>query len=185
MRLFVAIPLPAEVAQRAFAVLPQTLPGLRRVQPENLHVTLAFLGETPESRLPDVAAAADEATAGVGPFKLAFDRTGRFPERGRPRVVWLGMAEGRASVERLGGAVSRALRESALDFEDRPLSPHLTLARVREDATAAETQSVAAAVATLAVVALEVDVSAIVVVRSVLSPKGSRYTTLATAPLVA
>jgi 2'-5' RNA ligase len=185
VRLFVAIQLPPEVAQRAFAVLPQTLPGLRRVQPENIHVTLAFLGETPESRLPDVAAAALEATTGLGPFRLTFDRTGRFPERGRPRVVWLGMAEGRASVERLGGALSRALREGTLDFEDRPLSPHLTLARIREDATAAEARTVAAAVDTLAVVPLEVDVSAIAVVRSVLSPKGSRYTILATAPLIA
>lgn len=185
MRLFIGIPLPPEIAQRAFAVLPQTVPGLRRVQPENLHVTLAFLGETPESRLPDVAAAAEEATTGVAPFRLAFDRAGHFPERGRPRVVWLGMAEGRASVERLGGALSRALREGALDFEDRPLSPHLTLARVREDATAVETRIVAAAVDALAAVPLSLDVSAIAVVRSVLSPRGPRYITLATAPLTA
>ena len=185
MRLFIAIPLPPEIAQRAFAVLPQAIPALRRVQPENLHVTLAFLGETPESRLPDVAGAAEEAVTDVRPFRLVFDRAGRFPERGRPRVVWLGMADGRASVERLGAGLSRALRESALDFEDRPVSPHLTLARVREEATAAEARTVAAAVDEVAVVPLEVNVSAIVVVRSVLSPKGSRYTTLATAPLVA
>jgi RNA 2',3'-cyclic 3'-phosphodiesterase len=185
VRLFIAIPLPQDIAQRAFAILPQAVPALRRVQLENLHVTLAFLGETPESRLPDVAGAAAEAATSVRPFRLAFDRTGRFPERGRPRVVWLGMAEGRASVERLGADLARALRESGLDFEDRPLSPHLTLARVREDATATETRTVASAVDALTVVPLELDVSAIAVVRSVLSPKGSRYTTLATAPLVA
>jgi 2'-5' RNA ligase len=185
VRLFIAIPLPQNIAQRAFAILPQAVPALRRVQPENLHVTLAFLGETPESRLPDVAGVAAEAATSVRPFRLAFDRAGRFPERGRPRVVWLGMAEGRASVERLGADLARALRESALDFEDRPLSPHLTLARVREDATATETRTVASAVDALTVVPLEVDVSAIAVVRSVLSPKGSRYTTLATVPLTA
>lgn len=183
MRLFIAIPLPPDVAQRAFAVLPQVSPGLRRVQPDNLHVTLAFLGETPESRLPDVGAAAEEATAGVAPFRLAFDRAGRFPERGRPRVVWLGMADGRASVERLGEALSRALRERSLEFEDRPLSPHLTLARLRDDATASDARAIASSVDSLAVVPLSVDVSAIAVVRSVLSPKGSRYTTLATLPL--
>jgi RNA 2',3'-cyclic 3'-phosphodiesterase len=185
VRLFIAIPLPPDIAQRAFAVLPQALPALRRVQPENLHMTLAFLGETPESRLPEVAGATEEAATGVGPFRLAFGPAGRFPERGRPRVVWLGVAEGRASLERLGTGLSRALRECALDFEDRPLSPHLTLARVREDASTADSLTVANAVEALTVVPLEVHVSAIAIVRSVLSPKGSRYTTLATVPLTA
>jgi 2'-5' RNA ligase len=183
VRLFIAIPLPSDVAQRAFAVLPQTLPGLRRVQPDNLHVTLAFLGETPESRLPDVAAAAEDAAHGVRRFTLGFDRAGRFPERGRPRVVWLGMAEGRSSLERLGEAVFRALRESALDFEDHPLSPHLTLARVRDEATAAESRTVAATIDMLEVPSLLVEVREIAVVQSVLSSKGPRYTARARAPL--
>lgn len=183
MRLFVAIPLPSDVAQRAFAVLPETLTGLRRVQPDNLHVTLAFLGETPESRLPDVAAAAEDAARGVPRFTLGFDRAGRFPERGRPRVVWLGMADGRSNVERLGQAVSRTLRENGLDFEDRPLSPHVTLARVRDEATTAEARTVAATIDTLDVPSLSIDVHEIAVVQSVLSSKGPRYTARARAPL--
>ena len=183
MRLFIAIPLPPGVAQRAFAILPETLPGLRRVRPDNLHVTLAFLGETPESRLPDVAAAAEDAARDVRRFTLGFDRAGRFPERGRPRVVWLGMAEGRPSVERLGQAVSRTLRENGLDFEDRPLAPHVTLARVRDEATTAEARTVADALDTIEVPGLSIDVREIVVVQSVLSAEGPRYTARATAPL--
>ncbi|OLC19079.1 MAG: 2'-5' RNA ligase [Chloroflexi bacterium 13_1_40CM_68_21] len=183
MRLFIAIPLPSDIAQRAFAVLPPTLPGLRRVQPDNLHVTLAFLGETPESRLPDVAAAAEDAARAVRRFTLVFDRTGRFPERGRPRVLWLGFADGLPSVERLGEGVSRALRENALEFEDGPLSPHLTLARVRDEATAEEARTVAATIEKLEVPNLSVDVREIAVVQSVLSSKGPRYTARARAPL--
>ena len=114
MRLFIAIPLPPDVAHRASALLPPALPGLRRVQPENLHVTLAFLGETPESRLPDVAAAAEHAARAVRRFRLVFDRTGRFPERGRPRVLWLGFADGLPCVQRLGEGVYRAVGMSPL-----------------------------------------------------------------------
>jgi len=96
VRLFIAIALPADLAARAAALLPDALPGLRRVKPENLHVTLAFLGWTPDEKLGDVVAAANEAARGQAPFTLVFDRAGRFPERGRPRVVWLGIGEGLA-----------------------------------------------------------------------------------------
>jgi 2'-5' RNA ligase len=183
VRLFLAIPLPLDVAQRAATLLPLALPGLRRVRPENLHVTLAFLGWTPDDRFADVTAAAVEAAAPIRPFTLAFDRAGRFPERGRPRVVWLGIGTGLESVSALGEGAYRALRERGLKFDDRPLAPHLTLARVNEDATAAESRTVAAAVEELSVGRLALDVSSVAVVQSVLSPKGPRYTPLATTPL--
>jgi len=183
VRLFLAIPLPPDVAQRAFEILPTALPGLRRVNAENLHVTLAFLGHTPDERLDDVVAAAREAAALVPPFSLSFDRAGRFPERGRPRVVWLGMADGEASVVELGAAASAGLRKRDLAFEDRPLAPHLTLARVADDASTAEAKTVGAALEGLAIETLRFGVNEIAVVQSVLSPKGARYTALATVPL--
>ena len=183
MRLFIAIPLPADLAERVSAILPTALPALRRVKVENLHVTLAFLGNTPDERLSEVIAAAREAAAPVVPFTLAFDRAGRFPDRGRPRVVWLGMAEGAPSVLELGERVYPALRCRNLRFDDRPLAPHLTLARVVEDASAAEAKTVGAALDALAIPTLRFGVSQIAVVQSVLSPKGPRYTSLATVPL--
>ena len=183
MRLFLAIPLPPDLATRAFEILPTALPGLRRVKAENLHITLAFLGHTPDERLDDVAAAAREAALPVSPFRLSFDRAGRFPERGRPRVVWLGIADGEASVAELGAGVYAGLRSRGLRFDDRPLAPHLTLARVAEDASAAEAKTVGAALETMPVPTLGFDVTGIAVVQSVLSPKGPRYTALATVPL--
>lgn len=183
MRIFIAIPLPPDLAIRAWEILPTSLPALRRVKPENLHVTLAFLGWTPDERLKDVTSAAREAVADVSPFQLTFQGIGRFPERGRPRVVWIGIAEGGASVVQLGAGVSAGLRSRGLSFDDRPLSPHLTLARVPEDASTAEAKTVAAAVESLPVPRLELAVDEIAVVQSVLSPKGPRYSALATVPL--
>ena len=183
MRLFIAIQLPPEVAARAFEILPTALPALRRVKVENLHLTLAFLGQTPDERIGDVTAAASDSAAAVSSFTLAFDRAGRFPERGRPRVVWLGLAEGASRVLELGAGVSAALRSRGLRFDDRPLAPHLTLARVVEDASAAEAKTVGAALEGLAIPELRFEVNEIAVVQSVLSPKGPRYTALATVPL--
>jgi len=183
VRLFLAIPLPLDLAARAFEILPITLPALRRVKAENLHITLAFLGHTPDENLDDVAAAAREGALPVSPFRLSFDRAGRFPDRGRPRVVWLGIAEGEASVVELGAGVYAGLRSRGLRFDDRPLAPHLTLARVAEDASLAEAKTVGAAVETMPVPSLHFDVTEIAVVQSVLSPKGPRYTALATVPL--
>jgi RNA 2',3'-cyclic 3'-phosphodiesterase len=183
LRLFIAIPLPPDLAARAAEILPTTLPALRRVKPENLHVTLAFLGQTPDERLVDVTAAATEASASVAPFTLAFTGAGRFPERGRIRVVWLAVADGAPSILELGVRLYAGLRSRALQFEDRPIAPHLTLARVDEDASAPEAKTVAAALEGLANPGLRFEVTAIAVVQSVLSPKGARYTALATVPL--
>jgi 2'-5' RNA ligase len=183
VRVFLAIPLPPDLATRAFEILPTALPALRRVKSENLHITLAFLGQTPDERLADVTAAAADAAAPVSPFRLSFDRAGRFPERGRPRVVWLGIADGLAGVVELGAGAYEGLRSRGLRFDDRPLAPHLTLARVAEDASAAEAKTVGAALETMPVPSLEFEVADIAVVQSVLSPKGPRYTALATVPL--
>lgn len=183
MRLFIAIPLPPDLAARAVEILPTSLPSLRRVKVENLHVTLAFLGQTPDDRLSEVTDAAAEAARGVSRFTLVFGRPGRFPERGRPRVVWLRIAEGAQGVLDLGEGVYASLRTHGLRFDDRPLAPHLTLARVAEDASAAEAKTVGAALEDLPDAKLAFDVSDIAVVQSVLSPKGPRYTALATVPL--
>jgi 2'-5' RNA ligase len=183
VRLFIAIPLPPWLASRASAILPEPLPALRRVKPENLHLTLAFLGWTPDERLDDVAAAAREAASPLPPFTIGLAGAGRFPERGRPRVVWLGIIEGAPNVLALGAGVYTALRRRELRFEDRPLAPHLTLARVAEDASGAEARTVGAALESLETPRLEFEVRDIAVVQSSLSPKGPRYTVLVSAPL--
>jgi len=183
VRLFVAIPLPPEVAVRAAAILPTSLPALRRVKAENLHLTLAFLGWTADERLEEVISAARDAAAGVSRFELIFAGAGRFPERGRPRVVWIGIADGESSVLQLGANVSAGLRSRGLQFDDRPLAPHLTLARVPDDASSAEAKTIAAAVESLPAPRFQMAVEEIAVVQSVLSPKGPRYTALATVPL--
>ncbi len=183
MRPFIAVPLPREIADRAAACLTGALPALRPVRPERMHITLAFLGRVADDRLAAATEAARAAAAGHAPFELTFDHAGRFPATGRPRAVWLGPTAGTDELTRLAADTGRALADRSFALEDRPFSPHLTLARMRADASGPESRTVAAALDGLAIPELRVRVDRIVVVESQLSPGGPRYTTRAEAAL--
>lgn len=137
MRLFVAIDLAPELK----AVVDELMAELRRarvrstpgwVRSENLHFTMQFLGEVEESRLAAIEAAVAGVAAGQPPFDVELAGWGVFPNRQRPRVLWLGCAEPVAPMVRLADAVARALEPLGFPRETRPFHPHLTLARMRE-----------------------------------------------------
>ena len=184
MRLFIALPLPPEIASAAAALLPE-LPGLRRVRPDLFHLTLAFLGSVPDERLADVVAACGEAASAQVPFDIALDRAGRFPEGGAPRVVWLGMGEGANESANLAAAVCRALTARSLPFDDKPFRPHVTLARVKPGVDRTAARAIAAATERLLPPPLRFRVEAILPIESVLSSTGPRYTPRAVVPLTA
>jgi 2'-5' RNA ligase len=183
VRLFVAVPLPSELTDRAAALLPAALPAIKPVRAELMHITLAFLGWTPDEQLGDVVASARSAATGQPAFDLSFAGAGRFPATGRPRVVWLGIGEGQSGLGTLATRVAAELRRRDLKFDDRPFAPHLTLARVRDDASGPEARTIAAAVESLVVPELRARVDHIAVMESTLSPKGPRYTARAEVPL--
>ena len=183
MRLFVAVPLPRELTDRAAALLPAALPAVKPVRAELMHLTLAFLGWTAEERLDAVVAAARAAADRQPAFDVAFAGAGRFPATGRPRVVWLGIGEGEPPLAALAADVAGELRARELRFDERPFAPHLTLARVRDEATGPEGRTIAAAVEALEVPRLRTRVERIVVMESVLRRTGPTYSARAELPL--
>lgn len=148
-----------------------------------MHVTLAFLGETTDERLVDVTAAAKEGASSVTAFDIELDRPGRFPPSGRPKVVWLGMGAGAPSLLALGERVRAELRRSEIAFDAKPFRAHVTLARVRDDASLVDARTIAAAVEAMRVPHLRFPADAVVVFESVLSPRGPKYTARGIAPL--
>jgi RNA 2',3'-cyclic 3'-phosphodiesterase len=183
-RLFIAIPFPADTAAALAAALPSDLPALRRVAPELLHVTLAFIGSVGEERLSDVTAAADAAARATPPFEIRFARLGRFPERGPVRMVWVGTGEAAPLVERLGGAVRAELAGRRVPFDQKPLRPHVTLARVRDGATSAELAAIASALGAARVRdGIHAPADALHVMESTLTRTGPRYSSRARIPL--
>jgi len=183
VRLFVAIPLPADVAAHAAATVGD-VPGLRRVAPQLMHVTLAFLGATADERLQDVVDCVTDAARRIGSFTIELDRAGRFPASGPPRVIWLGIGAGATEANALASAIRERLASRALSFDEKPFRPHVTLGRVREIATRDEARAIGAAIDSARVADLRFVADAVHVVESHISSKGPRYTSRASVPLV-
>lgn len=183
MRLFLAVPIPADQAERLVHLIPEALPGVRRTRPEAMHVTLAFLGATSESGYAEVEVAAREVAAGTAVFSFPLDRVGRFPHEGLPRAVWAGPATGSAELDLLASRVRRELRARKIGFDAKPFRAHVTIARVREGQPVDEARAVAAAIASARADLPAVRVREIGVVESLLSPRGARYVWRAMAPL--
>ena len=128
LRLFFAL-LPDAAARRTLATLAGDVAretGGRATPAENLHLTLAFLGSVPRSRIADVEAAGARAAAMAVPIALALDRVGWFRKAG---VAWIGPAAVAPSLAQLAAALRETLRDEGLPVEERAFHPHLTLAR--------------------------------------------------------
>jgi 2'-5' RNA ligase len=96
-----------------------------------LHLTLRFFADLASDRAEAAAAAVRAAAETASAFDLEVRGLGRFPSHGPLRVVWAGLGEGKDALLALGESLARALEEHGFPREERPLSPHLTLARGR------------------------------------------------------
>ena len=129
VRTFVAVLLSEAAAREAERLLERLRPlaHCRWVTRAQLHITLRFLGELSPAAVERVRAAV--ATVTVQPFDIELHRAGAFPDLARPRTLWLGGDRGASELTALAGRVNDALFEVGIPRNDRPFSPHLTLAR--------------------------------------------------------
>lgn len=135
VRTFIAIELAGTVKKRADAIIKrlQAVPAkVAWVRPQNMHLTLKFLGDVPDRELNDVCRAVQGAVAVVEPFEIVFRGCGAFPNPAHPRTIWLGVDQGHAEVTGLHASVDSALKELRFPKETRRFQPHLTLGRVHE-----------------------------------------------------
>jgi RNA 2',3'-cyclic 3'-phosphodiesterase len=131
IRLFCAIELPDGLRDRLIA-LGGGMPGARWVPEDNLHVTLRFIGEVPESSFDDIAAALSGVH--VEAFDLTVAGVGHFEQSRRPTVLWA-RVEKNAALVHLRDRIESALRRAGVKGEDRHFMPHITLARLDRDVT--------------------------------------------------
>jgi 2'-5' RNA ligase len=130
MRLFVALEIPSAVRENLTALLKSlraVSPQTRWVHPENLHVTLKFIGEAPETKLAAIRSALAGASSDQ-PVTLDFRGLGFFPNEKRPRVFCVGI-EASPNLKTLAADIDWATEKLGIPREQRPFSPHLTLAR--------------------------------------------------------
>jgi RNA 2',3'-cyclic 3'-phosphodiesterase len=132
MRLFFALPLPSQVKERLRPILEGARQaggdGVSFTKLEQLHFTLAFLGEQPDAA---EASSAGEVLQQGRAFDLALSGVGAFPNTMRPRVLWLGVSTGAAELMETAERLRGELRRRGFQLEERKFQPHLTIGRVR------------------------------------------------------
>ncbi len=170
-----------EALARVQAELRQRpLPSLRWVRPDAIHLTLKFLGETAADKVPAIEAALRQALAGLSPLRVELGPLGTFGGR-RPRVLWIGVAGDVDRLKDLQARVERALRSLGFPREERPYSPHLTLARVPP--SGAIGPALEEALAAVPPPQAAMDVREVSLMLSRLGPAGAAYERLAAFPL--
>lgn len=157
---------------------------LRPVRAEGIHLTLRFLGQTTDEEMGRVATACAMAAAANGAFGVAFGPLGVFPNARRPRVVWIGLHEGDKPLLALHRRLEDALLSMKVVASRERYTPHVTLARVRDEAA----PTARAALGALVTGWPPRDhyrcaIDRLSLVQSTLAPDGARYTVLQQWPL--
>jgi 2'-5' RNA ligase len=185
VRTFIAVDLESDIRDRCIALqqkLGRSAPDVKWVEPDNIHVTLLFLGEVDERDLHPVCRAVGTVCATLVPFDLSVEGVGCFPNLRRPRIVWAGIGAGTQELVALHDALEPPLLElGCYRREDRKYTPHVTLGRVKSErpsdrlAQAVQQQT--------AWRAGECAVAEVLVMASELRPQGPVYSVLSTARL--
>jgi len=128
-RLFVSISLPDYVLARLES-LPKTIPGIRWMGENQMHVTLKFIGDTDEDMEGNIIKALGKVR--VERFYIFVTRLGCFPGRGRPGILWAGLGKGHPRLFQLQKKVEDSLFGLGIEPDTRAFQPHITLARCKE-----------------------------------------------------
>lgn len=183
MRLFVALEISPAVRENLANFIKQLrplAPQPRWVRPENLHVTLKFIGEVPSEKLGAIRAALAAIRSNQA-VTIEFRGLGFFPAEKHPRVFWAGM-NASPNLKTLASDIENATQKLGIPPEQRPFSPHLTLARFEpprlpEKLRAGMQENIEREFGSLAAEEFNL-------IESKLKPSGAEYTTLETFPFV-
>ncbi len=187
IRAFIAIELPHPIQEKLGEIikeLQQRSPkAVRWVPPKNIHLTLKFLGNVSPTNLNNLTRAIKSEALRHRRMEFCVAGFGAFPNKMRPRVIWVGVAAPPELLE-LQRGIDRETERLGYPSEERDFSPHLTLGRVSQHATPLEVRQVADAMAGVTVGELGVvAVRELVLFRSELQTGGAVYSPIITAPL--
>ncbi len=156
----------------------------RWVDPNGIHLTLKFLGDVSKSQLPELRQALRRAAAAVPRFAIALSGLGCFPNARQPRVIWVGVQEPTGALQHLQCAVERELAAIGFPPEGRAFTPHLTLARIRDQVRPGERAELGAWIGRQEVGRLgTMQVASVSLMQSELRSAGAVYTCLEAATL--
>lgn len=182
MRTFIALEPPESLRREAVRLgreLAGHFPGVRWSSPENIHLTLRFLGEIDPRELAKLVSSVNAAAVGTGRLDLRVGRFGWFGPDRSPRVLWLGI-EDNPSLAGLAARLERELVAAGFGRADKPFKAHLTLARIRKPLPRQPDRSAVERIARREWPAWTAE--SLEVIKSTLTPEGPVYETLAVVP---
>jgi len=187
IRAFIAIELPDGIRDglaRLIAGLKSHQPDVKWVDPAAIHLTLKFLGNVASCRVDEITETITDAAAGIPPFSLEIKELGVFPGLNRVRVVWVGVEGALDKLLQLQKRLETNLDILGFPPEERDFTPHLTLARVRDNASPAEREELGQLITATEVPAIgSFNVRSVSLMRSQLSRTGAVYTRVAAVEL--
>lgn len=179
-RIFCAVELPDDVrAQLQDHILqlrkdiPEVAASWSRV--ENIHLTLKFFGNLALDQLAEISAAASRTVKDFSPFQVSVGKTGVFPRSSRAQVLWIGLSDPSGKLLALQQSFENECATEGFPKEGRAFQPHLTIARIRRPEGA---RRLAEAHLRMNFTLVEVSVTELIIFRSELSSKGSKYTAI-------
>ena len=180
LRCFVAIELDTMIHENLSALRKQLQSelwgndkGIKWVKPDNIHLTLKFLGDVDDNRIIDLCQACDAAAAEHSPFDFEVCTAGTFPPAGAARVIWAGINSGLQNLSSLFNSVEEHCEQAGFDKEGRKFSPHITLARIKLAETGKYVSNMVNSLETLPFGCQGVE--AITIFSSTLEPDGPTY----------
>ena len=188
IRSFVAIKLPDEL-KLALVRLQERLKSesqaaVKWVDPYSIHLTLKFLGDIRTDMVSRITAALEGAAQGISPFHLEASGTGVFPNLKRVQVVWVGVSGEVDRLSQLQQRVDSCLTSLGFISESRPFTPHITLARLRNQATPDERQKLGQLIASTSFqTAYSIEVDSFHLMRSQLTRQGAIYSRISSIKL--
>ena len=184
MRTFIAIDIDEGLRHTLMQVGESlSLPGdkVRWVEPENLHVTLNFLGDVPDELINDVCGLVGEVARHIEPFEFRVSHISCQPQRGTPHMIWAAVEDPTGRMEKLNNELNLALGELGLRQEARKFRGHITLARINYVKDPQHLRAMAAEYGLDTFPLQHAD--EVVAYTSQLTPEGPIYTPLARLPL--
>jgi 2'-5' RNA ligase len=153
---------------------------IKWTDPSNIHITLVFLGNTEEERIPPLKSMLKEVCEDLGKFDLTLKGAGVFRSMNDPRILWTGI-EPSEKLEHLNVVVTSGLKNLGFELEDRPYKPHLTLGRIKR---ISDKEAFSLLIDKYRETAIQaVNVKEVIMFESVLLPTGPVYKPLATVSL--
>jgi len=134
LRTFLAVPVPRDVSSKKnmlYSTLENVDGDINWVKNAQLHLTMKFLGHTPESAINDVIDHIEKITPNMNPFDLKIEETGCFPVPTRPRILWLGLKGNLVLLKSMVESIENVLEPLGFPKDSRDILPHITLARIK------------------------------------------------------